>query len=185
MRFDYLHSARPLFLQRLLELRIPERFHNALYALAGTVVIIAGAWAIEAYRLREALEVQAFYQQRFDETQVQLKSADLYYDRVRATVALDKRVRRIALSGDADARTLAEIANELPQHAWLTGITHDGTGLALQGHAKDLSVLSAVIKGLMRAKTLRSPALVNATADKEQGQDPGMKYEIHLDGDAQ
>lgn len=184
MRFDYLHSARPLLVQRMLEIRVPERFHTALFALVGSVIVIAGAWGIDAYRLRQALRVEAVYQQRYDETARALKKTNLYYDRVKELVDLDRRVRKIAASGDADARTLAEIANRLPPHAWLTGIAHDATGLALDGRAKDLGVLSRVMQGLMHAKHLRSPTLISAGLDKERGQDTAMKYEIHIDGAA-
>lgn len=184
MRFDYLHSAKPLVLQRLLEIRVPERFQNALFALAGSCAVIGGAWGIDAYRLGAALQVQAVYQQRYDESAQRLKDTNLYYDRVKALVDLDERVRSIAASGDADARTLADIANGLPAHAWLTGIAHDATGLSLDGRAKDLGVLSSVMQGLMRAKELRSPTLVSAALDKMPGQETAMKYEIHVDGAA-
>lgn len=184
MRFDYLHPARPLLMQRILEIRVPERFHSALLGLVGSVVVIAGAWGIDAFRLREAVRVEAVYQEQHDETARALKRTDVYYDRVKALVDLDQRVRKIAASGDADARTLAEIANRLPAHAWLTGISHDATGLALDGRAKDLGVLSQVMQGLMHAKHLRSPSLVSAVLDKEHGEDTAMKYEIHIDGAA-
>jgi Tfp pilus assembly protein PilN len=184
MRFDYLHSARPLFFQRLLEVRVPGRLQNALLALGGSLAVIAGAWGIEAYRLGQAVRIEAVYQQHFDEADRELKQTNIYYDRVKALVDLDRRVHDIAASGDADARTLAEIANRLPEHAWLTGISHDASGLALNGRAKDLAVVSGVMQGLMRAKNLHSPTLVSATAEKEHGRGDGMKYEIHIDGAA-
>lgn len=184
MRFDYLHSARPVLLRRLLEVRVPERFHNALFALVGSLIVIGGAWGIDAYRLREALRVESVYQQQYDSSQRRLEQTHVYYSRVKTLVDLDHRVRSIAASGDADARILAEIANRLPAHAWLTGISHDGTGLALDGRAKDLGVLSSVMHGLMQAKHLRSPTLVSADLDKVHGQDTAMKYEIHIDGAA-
>jgi Tfp pilus assembly protein PilN len=130
------------------------------------------------------LRIEAVYQERFDETDRALKRTNVYYDRVKALVDLDRRVHDIAASGDADARTLAEIANRLPQHAWLTGISHDAGGLALDGRAKDLGVVSGVMQGLMRAKHLHSPTLISATADKEHGHYAGMKYEIHVGGNA-
>lgn len=184
MRFDYVHSARPVFLQTLLEVRVPERLHNALLALIGAVVVIGGAWGIDAYRLREALRVESVYQQRYDDSARRLQQTHVYYDRVKALVDLDRRVRSIAASGDADARVLAEIANRLPAHAWLTGISHDGTGMALDGRAKDLGVLSGVMHGLMQARHLHSPTLVSAVLDKVHGHDAAMKYEIHIDGAA-
>jgi Tfp pilus assembly protein PilN len=185
MRFDYLHSGRPLFVQRMLEFRIPDRFFNALCALGGAIAFVTGAWTIEAYRLQEALKMQAVYQAHYDATQRELKQANVYYSRVRALVDLDRRVRGIAASGDADARTLADIANELPQHAWLTGISHDAGGLALEGRAKDLSVVSGVMRGLMRSKRLHNPTLETAAIDKEPGRAAQMKYEVHVEGSAQ
>ena len=182
MRFDYLHSARPVFVQRLLEVRVPERFHSVLFALCGALAVIAGAWSIESYRLQEALKMQAFYQRQHDVAEVELKRANVYYGRVRSLVDLDRRVRHIATSGDTDVRTLAEIANELPQHAWLTGISHDGDGLSLEGRAKDLSVVSNVMRGLMRAKDLRAPTLQSASLDKDASGEAAMKYAIHIDG---
>jgi hypothetical protein len=165
----------------MFELRVPARLHNAFYAVAGAVIVVAGAWGIEAYRLREALKVQTVYQQRSDEIREQLRATNLYYDRVRAVASLDRRVRRIAASGDEDARTLAEIANRLPADAWLTSISRDESGLSLQGHAKNLEILGNVIRGLMQAQRLRHPRLMNALADKEQGREVGIKYEIHVD----
>lgn len=181
MRFDYLHPARPLLMQRIFEVSVPERFHSALFALIGSAIVIAGAWGIDAIRLREALRVEAVYQQRHDESARALKRTNVYYDRVKALVELDRHVRKIAASGDDDARTLAEIANRLPAHAWLTGISHDATGLALDGRAKDLGVLSRVIQGLMHTKHLRSPTLISAALEKERGRDAAMKYQIHID----
>ncbi len=182
MRFDYLRSARPALVQGLLDIRIPERYQSVLLALAGAVIVIAGACAIEAYRLREALRIQAVYQQRYDATQSELERLNVYYDRVRSAVELDKRVRRIAESGDNDARTLAEIANRLPRHAWLMGISHDASGLNLQGHAENLSVLSAVMRGLLQARRLHRPTLISAQSDEVRGRNAGMNYEIHVDG---
>jgi hypothetical protein len=182
VRFDYLHSARPLLLLRLLECRVPERFHSALFALAGAVAVIGGAWAIESYRLAQALQMQALYQARYDGSERRLKAANVYYDRVRRLLDLDRRVRTIAVSGDTDARTLAEIANELPEHAWLTGISRDESGLALQGRARDLAAVSAVLRGLMRAKHLQNPTLESAALEQDPAYGNPMKYEIHVNG---
>ena len=184
MRFDYLHSGRPLHLQRLFEFRRPERLQTPVFALLGSVAVVAGAWGIESYRLREALVVQTVYQEHYDVAQANVKETKSYYDRVQKLVRLDRRVRSIAASGDADARTLAAIANELPQHAWLTAISHDATGLALEGRAKDLDVVSRVLRGLMRAGGVRNPILESAQFDKEPSGQGLMKYAIHLDGAA-
>lgn len=185
MRFDYLHPARPPTLTRVLDMRVPQRFHVALVAAGAAAAIVAGACSIEAYRLREAREMQAAYQQRYDAVNAQLRRSKLYGDRVRAIAALDRRVRRISASGYADARMLAEIANRLPQHAWLTAIAHDASGLALQGQAKDLAVLSGVMRGLMAVNDVRTPSLLRASEEQLGNRADGLTYEIHVDGGRQ
>lgn len=181
MRFDFLNSQRPVLLQRLLEFRIPERLRCALCALAAALAVICGACVIEAYRLREAIRVEAVYRARWNQAELALKQTHVYYNEVRSLVELDRRVQRIESSGNANARTLAEIADDLPAHAWLTGISRDAGGLTLSGQARSLSVLSGVMHGLMRATRLRNPALVNAVADKEMNRGITMKYEIHVE----
>lgn len=184
MRFDYLRSARPVIVQRVIEFRIPERFQTPMFALAAAVAVVGGAWGIEAYRLREALKVQSVYESHYDVAAARLKATKVYYARVQRMFDLDIRIRRIAASGDADARALAEIANQLPPHAWLTGISHDGTGLALEGKAKDLDVVSGVLRGLMHAKDLHNPELQSAELEFEPGGEGSIKYSIHIDGTA-
>lgn len=184
MRFDYLHSSRSLYLVRFFEFRIPERLLGGFFAVIGAVAVVAGAWGIQAYRLREALQLESVYSERHMRAVRELQRTSVYYDRVRALIELDRAVRRIAASGDADARTLAQVANHMPQHAWLTGISHDGTGLALEGHAKNLDVLGGVLQGLMHVNDLNAPTLVAASAEREEDQSAGVKYRIHVDGSA-
>lgn len=184
MRFDYLHSPRSLYVARVLEFRIPERLLGGFFALVGALAVLAGAWGIQAYRLREALQLESVYSERHMQAARELQRTSVYYDRVRALVDLDRSVRRIAASGDADARTLAQVANHMPRHSWLTGISHDGTGLALEGHAKNFDVLSGVLQGLMHVRDLNEPTLVTASAEREEDQAAGLKYRIHVDGSA-
>lgn len=179
MRFDYLHASRPLLLQRLLDIRIPDRFQAVLFAVTGGALAIAGACGIEAHRLHQALTIESVYRQRCDEERAALSQQRVYYERVQTLVQLDKRVRTIRRSGATDARILAEIANNLPEHAWLMGISHSGTGLVLDGRARNLEVLSAVIHGLMRAKDLGNPSLVSTALDGGTDRDT-MRYEIRL-----
>lgn len=182
VRFDYARSARPMFVRRLLEFRVPPRLHAAAVALAGALAVIGGACGIEAYRLREALTMESVYQARYDAVHARLQETHVYRERVRALVDLDRRVRSIAESGDADARALAEIANMLPAHTWLTGISRDAGGLVLEGDARDLGVLGGVIRNLMHAKHVHRPTLLGAAAADDRRGD-AVKYRIHVDGD--
>jgi hypothetical protein len=182
VRFDYLHAPRPLLFTQLCALCVPPRLQAPFAALAAAVMIVGGAWGIDAYRLLYTLHVEEAYRQRYEQTQQALKRANLYYDRVRRIVELDRAVRDIAASGDANARMLAELARDLPPHAWLTGISNEGNGLALQGRAKDLSVVSGVMQGLLRSKRLHDPVLISAALNEAQQRDTTMTYEIQVDG---
>ena len=181
MRFDYLHAAKPKLLQRISEVRVPERFHMALLVLIGSAAVLGGACAIDAYRLREALRLQSAYQHRYDRAELALKRSKVYYDRVRALLAVDAKVHEIASSGDSDALMLAEIANRLPEHAWLTGIARDPGGFSLAGHARDLAVVGQVMRGLMRAKHVANPLLVSTALVKDRDPHSTVTYEIHVE----
>lgn len=179
--FDFSRSAPPEFVRRVLEFRIGERYHAVLTALAGVIIAVLGACGIESHRLHESLLVQAVYQQRYDESARALKQSNVYEERVKRLVALALRIRTIRMSGYADARRLAEIANNLPHHAWLTAIAYDGDTISLEGHTKDLRVLSDVIRGLNRAKHLRNPSLSSALAVSEPGQRGTIKYVLRIE----
>ena len=180
--FDYLHSARPELLRRLLEIRIPVRLHGPLWAICGALVFVLGAWSIEAYRLNASLSIEATYQRKYEISRRDLARTNVYYDHIRNLVRLDKRVRAITASGDDDARRLAEIANSMPQQAWLTAISRDDTGITLDGNAQDLTALSRTVQGLAHARDLRNPTLVSAARASNTTTDETIKYTLHVEG---
>lgn len=180
--FDFMHSARPDWLRGLIEIRVPHRLYNALSGVAAALAIVAGAWTIEHHRFSDARAMEAAYQRRFDSSERALQKTKIFYDQVQALTALDRHVRRIVASGDADARRLAEIANNLPEHAWLTSISRDQNGVALEGRAQNLGVISGVLHGLMRARTLRNPILTSAQAVAEPTHEGIIKYAVRLEG---
>jgi Tfp pilus assembly protein PilN len=180
--FDYLHSARPDWLQKVQELRIPERLHAPLFALFCVIAALAGAWTIEKHRLTDAQDVEAAYRSRFELSEQSVKKTKIYYDRVIALVSLDRRLREIVNSGDADSRHLAEIANKLPPHAWLMQITRDDTGISLEGRAANLAVVSGVLRSLMGAAGLHDPSLISAQTMSGPANSSFVKYVVHVDG---
>ena len=179
--FDYRRSAPPSFIRRIVELRVPEHYQSVLIALGMSAIAVFGAWLIESRRLHQTLEMQSIYQQRFDAAQRALRHAKVYEARIRQLMALDSRLNTIRSSGGADARQLAEIANRLPERAWLTGIAYEGDALAIEGRATDLNALSAVIRNLTNASTMRSPSLVSATAVTDTNRRPTIKYTLRLE----
>jgi len=179
--FDFVRSARPDWLRVLLEIRVPQRQYSALAGVLASLTIVAGAWAIEHHRVAQARSMEAAYQRRFDVSERSLQKTKIFYNQVQALIALDRRVRRIVTSGDADARRLAEIANNLPEHAWLTSISRDQSGVALEGRAQNLGVIGGVLHGLMRAQDFRNPVLTSAQAVSEHSHERIIKYAVHVE----
>jgi Tfp pilus assembly protein PilN len=181
--FDYLHSAHPDWLRRLVDIRIPERLYAPLLGLLTACVAIAGAWGIEKQRLLQAQHIEAAYRSRFEISERAVRKTRIYYDRVTALVSLDRQIRTIVDSGNTDARRLAEIANNLPPHAWLTQIVRDERGgVSLEGRAKDLAVVAGVLRSLMRAPELRNPTLSSAQTIRVSAHETVVKYVMHVDG---
>lgn len=180
--FDYARSAPPEFVRRVLEFRIPDRFHAVLAAFCVAALVVTGVWLIEAHRLQAALEVESIYRRRFDASERALRKTDVYENHVKELLALDERIRDIQASGRKDARRLAGIANALPSHAWLTAIAYDGDAIRLEGRAQDLRVLADVVRRLMRASDLREPTLTTAALIGDPGQKSEIKYALRLEG---
>lgn len=179
--FDFMRSAPPEALRKVLEFRMPERYHAVLVTLGAIALTLAGGWSIESHRLRQTLALQEVYRQRYDASVRALRGAKVFEERVKRLVALDARLRSIRLSGFSDAARLAELANNLPEHAWLTSISNNGDAISLEGRAKDLRVLSEVVRGLTRTHNFRNPSLVSAIVATEPPDKGLVKYVLRVE----
>lgn len=179
--FNFLRSSRPEWICRVLDFRVPDRFHAALMALGAAAGSVGGAWIIDNHRLNAARRIETEYRQRFDRSAQALHSTNLYFADVQRLAALDARVREIELSGELDARRLAAIAASFPQHTWITNISRDSTGISLDGQADNLRIVSAVLRNLMREKIIRDPILVDAHTTSVQNTRDIIQYTIHVD----
>ncbi|HEY8296748.1 MAG TPA: PilN domain-containing protein [Candidatus Baltobacteraceae bacterium] len=182
IQFDFLHDPRPAYVRRVLEMRIPGAVQNAILGLAGALVVLTGTWGIESYRLRQADEVESRYQTRFDRSVIELARTKVAYDRLQRMVALDSQIATIERSGNDDASRLAEIANRLPPHAWLTSISRDAGGIAIEGRARDFTVVGRTIGGLAKSALLQNPTLLEASSVSQADGDGEIRYRVHLDG---
>ncbi len=179
--FNYLRSARPEWLRRSVEIHVPERLHAPLFGVLSAIAVIGGAWGIENYRLSAAQGIELSYRQKFEISDRALRKTKIYYHQVETLVALDLRVRSIVASGDSDARCLAEIANSLPEHTWLTSISRDESGISLEGGARNLRLVGNVLRGLIHAHDLRNPTLMSARVISERPNANIVKYVLHVD----
>ncbi len=165
----------------MLALRVPQRLHAATAALGAALAILGGACAIETYRLADARHVESTYQHRCQQSERALQRTRVYYARVQALAALDRRVEEIVVSGNVDARLIADIADQLPTHAWLISILHDQSGITIEGRARDLSVVADVIRALMRCRSLRDPTLTGVQASSDAAAQDALKYVMHAE----
>jgi hypothetical protein len=180
--FNYLRSARPDWLRRLTDLRVPERLHAALLGVVVATTFTCGACGIEQHRLSQARQHEVYNRQRFQRSLRALEKSRVYYDRVRALVNLDMRVRAIVASGHSSALLLAELANRLPQHAWLTSISRDESGTILEGQARDLDTIGDMLRSINGAGDLGVPTLMSAQVVPVRAGGALIKYVLHLDG---
>lgn len=178
--FDFLHSSRELRLRQL-NLALPRQLQAPVFALACALLIVCSACAIERARLQHARNVEAIYRGRFEHSERGVKRTHLYYNRVIRLVALDRRVRAIVASGDADALRLAEIADALPERVSLTSIARAGSVIDLEGEAQDFRLVGAAIRALARVSRARNPALRSITELSENARQQHVKYAIRIE----
>lgn len=179
--FDYLRSARPLWLQRICALQLSRDLQLPCLAFACALLTLGAAWAMERSRLRDAQVTEMLYRSRFHSSERRVKDTHLYYDRVAKLVSLDRRVRAIVASGDTDALRLAAIANALPARVSLTSIARNGVAIDLEGEAQDLRAIGDAIRALDRVPAVRDPSLTSATAVVERTREKRVKYAIRVE----
>lgn len=163
MRFDFLHAARPAV--PVSRIALPPHVTNACCALAGAACIVAGAAWIDRVRMLDAQHAEAVYRVRYESAERDAERIHVYYRQVAAWLALDRSVRGIVASGDANARALADIAQQLPPQAWLTSIAVQSGTVEIEGRAESFETVSGVMRGLMRTRQARSPVLTQARAE--------------------
>ncbi|MDP9017366.1 MAG: PilN domain-containing protein [Candidatus Eremiobacteraeota bacterium] len=185
IQFDYIRTAKPAFLRRLFEVRVPVQLQAPLFALCAVLCIVSAAWMIEAGRLRAAAAVENAYRKQYDQSRFALSRTRVLYTRLEHLVSLANEVRSFQRSGDAEAARFANIGNRLPPHVWLTSIGNDGTGVAMTGKAGDLSALGATMLGLANATPRYLPVLISAAGDDRASRASIIHYELHLDSQPQ
>jgi Tfp pilus assembly protein PilN len=169
-RFNYLHDAPPRFVEQLRPSRIPEQLRTPLAALGTTVIVIFLWWVIESMQIAQAQTELATEKARAIASRADLAQARVRRTHVQELVALDRRIRSIRRSGAVESSRLADIANHVPDHAWLTAITRADPGFEIDGDALGLDGLSRTLASLMSSSSVSTPTLVRAARD-ERGAD--------------
>ena len=179
--FDFLRPQRPAVIETIRALRIPQDLRLPVTAIFGALIVVLGAYDIEAHRLKSAILVEAQYRHRLDETAAQVAETKIRVAHLNQRARLDRRIHDISSSGYENARRLAEIGNRLPREAWLSSIAQESDGIRLEGDAFDLTAVSASIKKLASAKYVGDPALLSAIAETSASNaTPVVKYSLKV-----
>lgn len=185
MRFNYLHDSVPDTIDRLRSMRIPEYLQWPAWTCATVLVAIGAASLILQVENATAQTELANAQTRLVQSKRDLANVRLQHTHVEELLALDTRLREIHLSGSTLSVKLADIANHVPSHAWLTALSRTATGISISGRAQGLSVLSDTFADLMSSKTVESPTLIRASKE-DHARTPGLlSFDVHVEDRAQ
>ncbi|MGB6986447.1 MAG: PilN domain-containing protein [Candidatus Aquilonibacter sp.] len=165
MRFNYLRDSAPEAFEYLRPSRIPEQMRTPLAALVTVTLVVAVWWAIEQVLLSQAraeLQAQTF---RLAASKAALAELKVRKTEVKDLLIVDARLREIRRSGAALSSSLADIANHVPDRAWLTSIARINDGIEIDGEADGLDGLSDTVADLMSSSAAASPNLIRASKE--------------------
>jgi hypothetical protein len=179
-RFDFLHDAPPLFVERLQTARLPRRLHTVVSAAIMLLGVIGVSYAVEAMRIGQAETIEQRAQLRFDRSRAALANVQLAWQHLDALIAQDRRLHEIRLSSSTVAARLASTGNLFTPHIWLTSLTAQDHAHVLKGSAEDLPAVDAALGRLLHDSRLGEPHLVRVFHDAED-RSPILSFEFRLD----
>lgn len=176
-RFNYASSR----FERTFGAAFPQRATIArgpLFALAASLVLVAGIVIVQTLRLRGLDDDAAALAGRRAALQpalTSLRSAQADVRRLEALVAADRAVRR---TGTLRANEIAAIGNALPADTWLTGVRLDAVTVALEGRSVRMRGIADTLDALARIDGFATVRLVSARRDAMRSD---VSYEIALE----
>jgi hypothetical protein len=180
MRFDYLHDAPPDFVDRLRSFRFPPALRWPLAVLSTIVFTSLGAYGIFSLAIASARATEAQALARYESSKAAVARARLERAHIAELLVLDARLREIRDSGSTVSTRLADIANHVPPHAWLTSLSRTASGISLSGKSTGLPALSATIASLLTSKTVTAPTLVRAGKDERDHSNGVLSFEVQV-----
>ena len=176
--FDYL--PKRFSLRNLLYgFRLP-RMGLPVNALICSCIVVSASWAIEANRLNDSLAIERSYSDRYETQMQMLTKANVYSEKIRTLMNLDRRVRLIVGSGTLTARRLAGIAGDLPQNVWLTSVAPDDAGVVIEGRAPSFSAVSLALRRLSGDRAVGDPALTSAQVENGAVPEIAVRFVMHI-----
>jgi len=178
--FNYL--GEPALVDRLHAIRVPAALRAPLLALVSVAFIVLAWWGIELRNLSAAVNEERVASTRLEASRIDLARTKVLRIDLQAMLALDRQLRAIRLSGSQLGVRLADIANRIPQRAWLTSIAPVQGGMDINGRAEGMAALGDTIAALVSSTTVTNPTLIRASSDDRADiQLPTIAFELRVD----
>jgi hypothetical protein len=141
-RFNFLDGRR-WDITRLFN-PLSTRWESVVIAGFISFSVLASGYALAAYRVHKASDLDARAQIRLRASEAALSKSKLAWDDLRATLGLAHRLRAVRLSGSLVMLQLTSIAERLPPGVWLDSFSKVAEGLDVDGQTKRLAELARV-----------------------------------------
>jgi hypothetical protein len=121
---------------------LSNRWQSVALAAFISFSVLASSYALAAYRVREAGELDARAQVRLRAAETALSKSKIERDDLRTALRLAERLRAVRLSGSLAMLQVTSIAERLPSGAWLDSFSESADGLELYGQTNRLAELA-------------------------------------------
>jgi Tfp pilus assembly protein PilN len=159
---------------------VDERLRPPLVCLAGTIVLIAGIYGVQSFRLGDAASRYEAFVQKQSVSDVAVHDVKILDAHVRDMQRVVTQVDAIQRSGVVHANELAWIGNHLPNDTWLAALHHDGMSYSLEGGTDRVAAVGSAMTALRDNPDLGTPRLIAVSEDpsKKSGL---IRYTLRLE----
>jgi hypothetical protein len=140
---------------------LSSHWHSVAIAGLISFSLLASGYALAAYRVHEARDLDARAHARLRAGEAALSKSKLAWDNLDATLRLAKRLRVVRLSGTLAVLQLTSIAERLPTGVWFDSFAISTDGLELAGQTRrlaDLVRVSHIVTDVSPSTEMRSIA---------------------------
>lgn len=177
-RFNYLGESIPTLLDRARSIRIPERTRTPLSILGTSVLVVLGWCCLAHYWLATAMVEERQAQLRLTQSRAALAQAQVERASTDRLVALDRELRAIRLSGTKLGLRLADLANHVPEHSWLTSLSEQDGIVTIDGRSEGMLALSGTLARILAASSVSDPTLFRAARESRPGLPELISFEV-------
>lgn len=169
-RFNYRQSRFEQLAGALPGLTVFAQFRQPLAAAGAALILVAGAWTIEAQRLAALdRDLSAIHERARVAATDAARAQRLSVNLVRAR-ALTRRIERAHQTAIASTNAIAQIGNALPVQTWLTSVaTSPGGSWTIAGRSAQVAQIGTTLRAIAQLDTHAQARLVSISATGRAG----------------